>query len=283
MAEELRHSRPFAFLSHGLDVATGGLDDEIIGAGLAATRDDIDYEDAQRALDDATAMSGEEHPWTARAGTAAGILASVPISEALMPRAVAGAPALANVARSTAAPAAIGATLGTVGGALHARPGHRAEDAAIGGATGLLFGAGGGALVGGGRLLTLGRSTLPATLAGGAAEGAGYGLLATPGTSRANILQGRDLANEGLQNATIGAGMGAGISALGSVLSRPARSLAGASEQAQIPAQLSDTRAPSTFDEAAFDLQLAGWRERRQGEAERVQHPRPIMAARVGG
>lgn len=257
LAAELQSDPRFAFMSHGLDTATMGLDDEIIAAGLSGMSDlgmvegpDLEYRDVQRALDEATANASEESPWASRLGTVAGVGATLPLAELLVPAAPAGATGLARLA-PLARPTAIGAGLGGVGGALGAEPGQRLQGALEGAAMGGAFGALGGGMATLGRGVRAAYPGVMGTTLGGAAEGAGYGILAAPGTMREPITDQDAALRAGTQGATVGGVLGGALGAASNLFTQPARYLSGAGGRVEAQTQPLVPSAPIVDDTAA--------------------------------
>lgn len=257
LAAELQSDPRFAFMSHGLDTATMGLDDEIVAAGLAGMSNlgiiegpELNYRDVQRALDEATAVASEESPWASRAGTVAGIGATLPLTELALPAAATGATGLARLAPALR-PAMVGAGLGGIGGALGAEPGDRLSGALRGAATGGIFGGLGGGMATLGRAARAAAPGVMGTIAGGALEGAGYGTLAAPGTMREPITDTSAALRAGTQGLTTGATIGGALGAASNLFTQPARYLSGGGSR--VPSQTGQLipEAPIVDDTAA--------------------------------
>lgn len=261
VAMELEDAPGFSFLSHGLDTATLGLDDEIVAAGLTGMSraglidEPVDYRATQEALDEATAISGEEHPWQARAGIGAGLIATLPLAEAAAP--IQGAQTAMGVARAVAPRAAVGAGLGGIGGYLGADDDEELGGAALGALTGATMAGLGSGGVTIGRGLSRGLQGPLRTIGGAALEGAGYGILATPGSSASPIVDSSEMARASRENALMGAGFGSAIGGVASGFSRPVRSFAGTAEDVASPANLSSFNPPPELDEASLAFGLS--------------------------
>jgi hypothetical protein len=255
MADELRYDPLFAAMSSGLDTATMGLDDEIVGAAMAATRDDLEYRDAQRALDESQALSSDANPWASRLGTLAGAVATLPIGEFAVPRAAGGGLTLANTARSAAPLTAASTLAGGVGGYLGADDGDELGATLGGAATGLGFGMAGAGLMGAGRSLASVPGALR-TLPAAAMEGAGAGILSTPGMSQHTIAEPVGLAEDAIPSAALGAGMGTAFGAVGAGLSGLNRGRANVSRyigSRGVP-DIQPIRLPNQIDEGLMSL-----------------------------
>lgn len=262
VAMELEDAPGFPFLSHGLDTATLGLDDEIVAAGLTGMsragliNDPVDYRATQEALDEATAISGEEHPWQARAGVGAGLIATLPLAEAAAP--LQGARTLRGIAAAVAPRAAIGGGLGAVGGYLGADEGNELIGAGTGALTGATMAGLGTGSVTLGRGLSMGRQGAVRTILGTGLEGAGYGILATPGSSASPIVDSSEMRRAAQANALTGAAFGSGIGSVASGFSRPIRSFAGSAEEvASASPNLSSFNPPQSLDEGALAFGLS--------------------------
>jgi hypothetical protein len=261
IAMELEQAPGFPFLSHGLDTATFGLDDEIVAAGLTGMSraglidEPVDYRATQEALDEATAISGEEHPWQSRAGIGAGLVATLPLSEAVAP--IQGTRTLATTARALAPRVATGAALGGVGGYLGADEDEELIGAGTGALTGALLTGIGSGSVSAGRALSAGRQGPIRTILGAGLEGAGYGVLATPGSSASPIIESPEMVRAARENAMTGGLFGTGIGTLASGFSRPARSFAGGAEDVASSPNLSSFNPPPRLDESALEFGLA--------------------------
>lgn len=254
MVDDLRNDPEFAFLSSGLDTAALGLDDEIIAAGmtgmgrLGMLDEPVDYRTLQRGLDEATALSAEEHPWPARAGMVGGIAATAPLAEFFGPSAT------SRFLPAVAGRTAIGAGLGGIGGYLGAEEGEELGGTIQGALTGATFAGTGSALVGAGRRLAA-PGGLARMIPGAAVESMGYGLEALPGMSQHTILEPGELALEAPEvlghSAAIGGGFGAGLGLVSS-LARTAGSIGRGMSDSR-PTSLAGS-VVDDFDEAALDI-----------------------------
>lgn len=256
MVDELRMSPGFAFMSSGLNTATMGLDDEIIGAGLTGMSrlglldDELEYRDTQRALDDARVLSSEAYPAESNLGTVSGMAASLPLMEATIPRIGAEGLTLARAARTVAPYTAGGAVLGGAGGYLGAEEGDEIGATLRGAGTGALFGTAAPAMVLGGRVLGAGTRGATRTLGGAALEGGGYSIGAAPGASTLEVTD-PNLFDEAIGAGLTGAAIGAPVAAGASLLSRPARIVA--ERRGRSGANVQPV-APGLIDETAIDI-----------------------------
>ncbi len=247
-----------------LDVPTFGLADEGM-AGIASLLDpELRYADAQRMIEEGVATGAREHPGSALLGTGAGLLGGGALLDAPAFLGATGRGATAAAAaRGAAVPAAIGALGGGASGYARAPEGHRLASTLEGAATGAIEAGAGGALAGlarGARTPGV-RETLRRLLGTAAAEGAGFGLMATPGASSHTVLEPDALAREGLMNAAAGAGVGAGAAGVGRALSAPSRAVA---DMQEVLAERGARTRPGAsvdfapVDEAAIDTHAIG-------------------------
>lgn len=239
---------PNVLANRALDVPLLGLSDELEGAIAAGIDPELDYADAQHAIENANAWGAREYPWSARIGSAAGMAAALPLTPLME-----AAPGMewARAAGQGAVGAGVpAAAMGGFAGFQRSRPGHELEDTVTGAVTAGVPAAAGGAMTRGGSAYAAANPYIGRLL-----QGAGVGLTALPAMSSHTVLEPGEMALEAPEALAAGAAFGLGGHAAGQVLGAPAR-FAGAlqEELANLPARPVRQRVPGApVDEALLD------------------------------